>query len=393
MRRPAIGTEFDITIDNVAFGGFGVGRVEGRVFFVHRVYPGEMVRARVYQRKRGVVFAEPVEIIEPSPYRRKAPCHAFADCGGCSWQNIEYEKQFEYKVVTVTDSLTRIGKLSDLPPIEKIPANREFRYRNKMEFAFGNDDSGEIFLGLHKRGRFDKLVPTAECLLMPEYGTEIIRAIERRAAQLQLETYNSETDSGLLRYATIRFSETEQNYLLSITLRTPERDAVCELLKAAEEAKPGLAAGTMVVNRRTGATAQGELEILTGSGFIEEEIEGIRFRISPDSFFQTNTSMARKFYRQIVNYAALSEDETVFDLYCGTGTIAQLAAPYSKEVIGIDNVKSAIKDAVANAKRNGIGNVSFIEGAVEKRIEDCLETYSPDVVIMDLPAAESYKRC
>jgi len=387
---------FEIDIDAMVFGGYGLGRVDGRVIFVSRAYPGERIKAKIYKKKRGTFFAEPVEILRSSEFRRKPSCPAFGACGGCAHQDIDYEKQFEYKLDVVLDAMSRIGGFDKTPAPELIPAETEFHYRNKMEFGFAKDVNGELFLGQHRRGRFDRFVPAENCMLMPTMGTEILESIKRKSLEMELEPYDIREDSGLLRYVPLRFSETNGDYICSITVRRKEPKLIGELLRHVQSEIPGMSAGVMIVNTRTGDTAQGDEYHLVGCGFIEEEIAGITFRISPSSFFQTNTVMARRFYDRIVEFAELTGEERVIDLYCGTGTIAQLVSSKAQRILGIESVEAAILDARESAERNGISNIEFVCDRVENAAKTVFDDFEPDVVILDPPrsgmAGKSLKR-
>lgn len=377
--------EIELKIDNMAFGGYGVGRVDGRVVFVQRAYPGEAVRARVYKKKQSILFAEPVEIIQASEFRREAPCGVFGLCGGCSHQDIGYDKQFEFKTAIVRDSLERIGGVTIPSEIELIPAESEFHYRNKMEFGFAKDENGASFLGQHRKGRFDSFVPAENCLLMPKLGFEILSAIGKISSQMKLPIYDNHADKGLLRYVPLRFSQTHSDYICSITVREKRPTEIETLLREVESEIPGMSAGVMIHNARTGDTAFGEPYNLIGRGFIEEEIDDVVFRISPLSFFQTNTVMARKFYAKIVEYAAFNGDERVLDLFSGTGTITQLAAKRAGKALGVESEESAVLDARESSERNGISNAEFICDRVENVSDRIFEYFAPDVVILDPP--------
>jgi len=392
MAKPSYGDIFDLSIDGIAFGGFGVAHENGNTFFVRMGYPPEKVRAKVFKRKRGVTFAEAIEVLEPAAFRRLPPCPVFGQCGGCSWQDIHYDNQFDFKKTTVLDSFRRIGHLDNTPDPIEIHAKSEFRYRNKMELTFGEDDYGRTFLGQHLRGRYDRLVPTGECLLMPEEGNRIIRAVEKAAIDSGLRPYNSRNDSGVLRNLMLRFSHTHGDYLAIVTVRKPIPRAVQDILEAAAKAAPLMSGGAMIVNQRTGGSSQGELEPMMGKGYITEEMLGIEFIISPTSFFQTNTVMAREFYGHIIDFAELAGDETVLDLYCGTGTIAQFFAKKAAHVIGLESVASAVEDGRKSAERNGISNVEFIAGTVEKTLSNIFDRYSPDILVMDPPRSGVSKK-
>jgi 23S rRNA (uracil1939-C5)-methyltransferase len=383
MSIPYTTETIPVSIVSIAFGGYGIAHHEGKTIFVSRAFPGEDILARIYSKKKGVFFADCVEVIKPSPARRSPPCPAFGACGGCALQDINYETQFELKCRSLLDSLRHIGNLTDIPEPVQIPADREFRYRNKMEFGFGSDGDA-VFMGLHRRESFDKIVKTSDCLIMPESGNIILKAIENKVNKINARIYNKRDDTGLLRYLTLRFSETNGDYLASVTVKQPEREVVSNILEAARNAAPQISGGSMTVNSGTGDTAGGELEPFFGKGFIEEEIDGLIFRISPKSFFQTNTRMARKFYKVISEYSGDSGG-TALDLFCGTGTITQLIAKKFSSVIGMEISASAVDDARESASRNGIKNVEFICGSVEKNLDAVLEKNAPDVLVLDPP--------
>jgi len=378
--------QFQLKIDNIAFGGYGVGRIDRRVFFVKGAYPGETAEIETIRVRRGLTYGRCINLLEKSPYRQEAPCDIFQDCGGCSWQDIDYEKQFEFKTLTVLDSLEHIGKLENLPEIEPIRAENEFRYRNKMEFTFGGEP-GQIFAGLHRQGRYDMLIPARGCMLMPEVGNRIIESVEKSANRLGLSSYDPNQKNGLLRHLTMRFSETEGKYLAAITVFEPATMEIREIMEDLKQNVEGMAGGAMIVNTSPGDSAQGEIEPLIGEGYIYEDIHGIRFRISYNSFFQTNTVMARKLYSKIAEYAEIDSGQNVLDLYCGTGTIAQILAKDAGKVIGVELVPAAIDDARLSAERNEIHNVDFICGSVQKTMPQILLDNEVDTIVFDPPRA------
>ena len=382
MAKPKIGEEIELQIDSPAFGGYGIARHEGIVVFVRYAYPGERVIARITKRKRTTIFAEQVAVLEASPARRKPPCPAFGKCGGCAMQDIEYEEQFKIKIDIVKDCLEYIGKLHDLPDFELIPADREFRYRNKMELSFGMGETG-MFLGLHVRGRFDRLVPARDCLIMPDYALQIVSVVEEAVNSMGLDIYNQYSDDGLLRHLSMRFSETEGKCLLGLTMRFDEPAIAIDVFQYVAERCDRVAGVAMVINSTTGDTAQGEKVHLFGSDFIGEEMLGLHFRISLESFFQTNTRMARLFYSKIADFAG--DGALAFDLFSGTGTISQILSPNFTNIVAIESVERAVKDARISAERNGISNTEFIHGKVENELSEALSSASPDVVVFDPP--------
>lgn len=373
-----------LAVEDIAFGGFGIAHREGKTFFVNGAYPGEECKARVIYKKRGIFFAKATEIMKPIEARREPPCKIFRICGGCAIQDISYEKQFELKLKSALDALRKIGGLSYLPEPELIRAEEELNYRNKMEFSFGGE-IGDIFAGLHERDSFDRLVRAQDCMLPPTFAKNILVAVAETASRMGIPRYDPRDDSGLLRHLVLRFSETVGDCLAVLSMREPNEKIALTLLEKGREAEPRLTSAFMSVNERTGDTADGKLFKLFGRGFIEEEIDEIIFRISPKSFFQTNTRMARKFYAKIIEYASETGGKNAVDLFCGTGTIAQLLAKKFDFVRGLEISRSAIDDAIESAKRNNISNVDFVCGSVEKKIDEIFCSGKPDVVVLDPP--------
>ena len=385
MSEPRPGDILELDIKSVVYGGFGLAYHGRIVVFVRRAYPGEVVKAKIYRRRRTALFADAVEILRESEFRRDAPCPVFGECGGCAWQDLDPEKQFEYKRDSVVESLERIGGLENIPEPEEIRAEREFHYRNKMELSFGEGPDGP-FIGQHRRGHYNELVPAADCLLMPECGANIARSVENSARKLALRAHDRDSDSGLLRHLILRFSETEGSALIGLTLREPDPAAAETIITSAMEENPELAGGFMVVNDTTGDSAFGEVTHIAGAEYIEEDILGLRFRISLQSFFQTNTAMARKFYSSVADFAG-DVRGAVFDLYSGTGTIAQILAGRAKKVFALEESSSAVRDGIESARRNGVENVEFIRGRVKKGLPPLLEEISPELVVFDPPRA------
>jgi len=391
MPKPKIGEELELSIETPAFGGFGIARHDGVVVFVRYAYPGERVIARIVKRKKTAMFADAVSILEPISSRRPASCEVYTICGGCSCQDIDYDEQFAIKLNVVKDCLEHIGGFTDYPDPETIHADREFGYRNKMELSFG-EDGGEVFLGQHVRGRFDRLVRAENCALMPEVGRRFAREIARRATVAGLAIYNQYRDEGFLRHLTLRFSETTGDFLAGITLRRRELEALRPIFDGLSDEFPQLVGASAVVNQSTGDTAKGEVVPMFGKSFIEEDMLGLRFRISLESFFQTNTRMARIFYNKILDFAEADTGLTAFDLFSGTGTIAQILSTKFKRVIAIESVERAVADARFSADLNDIANIEFIFGSVEKELSNAIRSASPELVVLDPPRSGIAKK-
>src|SRR4051794_29550457 len=378
--RPRPGDEFDLSVDKLAYGGAGVARTEGGfVLFVRGALPGDRVRARVTKSKRSFGEADTVELLEASPER----IEPIAAHPGASWQVLPYERQLAEKENQVREALERIGRF-EAPPVESIvPAKEQLRYRNKVEYSFGEDESGELVLGFHKPGRWDLVEDVAEDILASERVDELRRAAFEWCREEGVSAYDRRDHTGLLRNLVVR--EGRRTGQLQARIVTSPGD-----FRAAELAA-ALPADSVLWTRAASVaetTRYGETDVLKGSGQLEEEVSGLRFRISPDAFFQTNTEMAEVLYRTASELAGLSGRERVLDLYCGIGTIALALALDAGEVFGVEIVGRAVADAIDNAKLKGIDNASFSAGDVRTAMRPLPEQWGrPDVVVVDPPRA------
>jgi 23S rRNA (uracil1939-C5)-methyltransferase len=378
--RPHRGAELELTIDALAFGGAGVARLDGYVVFVRDAVPGDRVRAVVGKSKRAYAEAQAIEILEPSP-ERIAP---LADHPGAPWQVLPYERQLEVKQEQVRDALTRIGHLDGyvLEPI--VAAVEPWRYRNKLEYSFGRGDSGELVCGFHAPGRWDRIVPLADCLLASEAGNRVREEVLAWCRAEGLEPYDRRSGEGLLRNLVVR--EGRRSGQLQARLVTSPGEIDREGLARAVEGVAGL-----LLTRTTSAaetTAGGRTELLRGVASIEEELAGLQIAISAEAFFQTNTEMAERLYGLAAEFAGLTGFERVYDLYCGIGTIGLMMAPRAAEVWGLELLESAIADAIRNAERNEIDNARFFAGDVRLVMRELVERAGrPDVVVLDPPRA------
>jgi 23S rRNA (uracil1939-C5)-methyltransferase len=378
--RPARGDQLELRIDSLAFGGAGVARLDGYVVFVADGMPGDRVRAVVGKSKRAYAEARAVEILEPSP-DRIAPA---AQHPGAPWQVLPYERQLEVKHAQVEDALRRIGRLErySLEPI--VPAVEPWRYRNKLEYSFGAEDSGRLLCGFHAPGRWDQIVEVTDCLLASDAGNRAREEVVQWCRTAGLTPYDRRTGEGKLRNLVVR--EGRRTGQLQVRLVTSpgelDRDG---LVQAA-----GTADGVLWTRLDgVGETTQGgETELLSGSDRLEEELGGLRLRISPQAFFQTNTEMAEQLYAVAIELAQCSGLQRVYDLYCGIGTIGLLMAPRVAEVWGLEIVEDAIADAIANARLNEIDNTHFFAGDVRLAMRELVERAGkPDVLVVDPPRA------
>ena len=377
--RPEPGAELELSVQALAFGGNGVARLDGYVVFVQGAVPGDRVRARVTKRKRAYAEARTVEVIEPSP-DRIAPR---APHPGAPWQVLPYERQLAEKEAQVREALERIGRF-EAPPVEPIvPADDPWRYRNKLEYSFGTGEDGALVLGFHRPGRWNDIDDIDEDVLASERIDAVRNRVREWCRAEGLSAYDRTEHHGLLRNLVVR--EGRRTGQVQARLVTSPGDFRTEAFAAAVEADgllwtraPGVAE----------STRDGETELLAGTAEIEEELLGLRFRISSDAFFQTNTEMAEALYRTAGDLAGLRGGERVFDLFSGIGTIALALSLRAGEVWGVEVVEQAVADAIDNARRNEIDNVRFFAGDVRTALRPLVEKAGrPDVVVVDPPRA------
>jgi 23S rRNA (uracil1939-C5)-methyltransferase len=350
------------------------------VVFVRGAVPGDRVRARIGKSKRSWAEAELVELVEPSSER----IEPVALHPGAPWQVLPYERQLEEKETQVSDALERIGGFEG-PPVEPIvPAEERLRYRNKLEYSFGEDDAGDLVLGFHRAGRFDVIDDVAADILASERVDEVREAVKAWCRAEGLTAWDRESQTGLLRNLVVREGR-RSGQLQARIVTSPGSDFRVEELAAATPAD------SFLWTRAEGVaetTRGGETRSVKGRLKLEEQLSGLRFRISPDAFFQTNTEMAERLYGAAAELAGLTGREKVLDLFCGIGTIALVLALDSAEVWGVELVEEAVADAIENAKLNGVDNARFFAGDVRLVMRELLEqSGSPDVVMVDPPRA------
>ena len=377
--RPERGQELELTIDALAFGGAGVARLDGYVVFVRDAVPGDRVRAVVTKRKKAYAEARAVAVLEPSPDR----IPAVADHPGAPWQVLPYERQLAVKVEQVQDALRRIGHLDgiELEPI--VPAVEQWRYRNKLEYSFGTGDSGELVCGFHAPGSWERIEPIEDCHLASHVGDEARRAALQWCRDHGLGAYDRRGQTGLLRNLVVR--EGRRTGELQVRLVTSDEPVALDGFAEAVGADSVLWTRALDVGE---TTSGGITEVLHGTEAIEEELAGLRFRISADAFFQTNTEMAERLYGVAAEYADLQGWERLYDLFCGIGTIGLTLSTRAGEVWGLEIVEEAIADAIANARLNQIDNARFFAGDVRLALRDLVERAGrPDVLVVDPPRA------
>lgn len=361
-----------VDVEDLAYGGLGVGRINGFVIFVKNGLPGDRVKARITRKKRSHAQAEIESLEKPSPHRiEEPPCPLFGTCGGCTWQNLPYDQQLHWKQRQVETTLKHLGGQHEFATRPIIGSPQQFRYRNKMEFSFGTDaESGRVTLGFHLPGRYDMILPVETCLLQPEPLDAMLPLLADYANRHGLTAYDQNTHQGFLRHAVIRYSHTTGESILTLlTTRgdLPEREALAQSLA---QAVPGFKALLWGLNTGQADVARIESEQwVWGEPELIETVNGLTFRISPQSFFQTNTAGAEKLYSATVEMAQLGPRDIVFDAYCGTGSIGLHCAREAEKVVGVEVVTEAIWNARENAANNGIDNAIFIASPMARGLQ------------------------
>ena len=378
--------ELELRVESLAYGGNGVARLNGFVVFVRRGLPGDRVRARVTKVKRNHAEALATEVLEPGPNRVDAPCAHYPACGGCRFQDLAYEAQIAAKHDQVRDALQRIGGLPD-PPLEAIvPAEEIFHYRNKLEYSFTQTPPGPA-LGFHKAGRWDEVLEIEKCWLTTDLGNAIRNAVRDWARAEHLEAYDQEHQTGYLRHLVVREGR-NTGQVLVVLVTAPgerfERDELVDTLRRFPEVR----SVHWAVNDTPAEVTNLPSTLLWGEEAIEEELLGLRFRIRPNAFLQTNTRMAERLYELAREAAAVQRDETVYDLYCGTGTIGLTLARDALTVWGVEVSEESVACAIENAELNGIANAAFFAGEVGASLAELADRAgAPDVVVVDPPRA------
>ena len=378
--------ELELTVESLAYGGNGVARLDGFVVFVRRGLPGDTVKARVTKVQRRHAEALATDLVAAGPHRVDAPCAHYPACGGCRFQDLAYEAQVAAKQQWVADSLQRLAGLSD-PPLEAIvPATSQFHYRNKMEYSFTQLEDGPT-LGLHKAGRWDEVLEIEQCWLASETGNRIRNTLRDWAREEKLTAYDQETHEGYLRHLLVREGRNTGQALVQLVTNRGERfdrERLIEVLNAIPEVR----SIHWSVNTGVSEVTNLPTELLWGEDAIEEAIGGLRFRVRPNAFLQTNTEMAERLYAIAREFAQLSGNETVYDLYCGIGTIGLSLAGDALTVWGIEISEESVACAIENQELNGIGNTAFFAGNVGEVLSDLrVRAGDPGVVVVDPPRA------
>jgi 23S rRNA (uracil1939-C5)-methyltransferase len=396
------GDTIELAVDKMAFGGRGMGRVDGFVVFVKGAVPGDIIRARIYKKKKDYAEAGIAELLTPSPDRINAPCPYSGHCGGCQMQHVRYERQLEYKKGYITESLEHIGGLKDVLVRDVIRSPNIFAYRNKMEFSFSDrrwflpheldkrEAEGDFALGLHVPGTYHKVLDMEACLLQQEKGNRILREVKKLVKDSEIPVYGLKSHEGFWRFLMIRYSFGHDEWMVNLVTSEERPEIVRPLAQNLCRRIDRITTVVNNINRRKASIAVGEREtVLTGDGHITDKIGPFTFQVSANSFFQTNSPGAAKLYQKVLEYAELKGNEDVLDLYSGTGTIPIFLAHRAGRVTGIEISNDAVLDAQRNLSQNEIHNCRFICGDMRDKL--CTITKRPDVLIIDPPRAGMHK--
>ncbi len=421
-RKKQLPTLRGVTITDIGSEGNAIARVDEMVLFVPGMIPGDVIDVRVTKKKKRYMEGVALEVITPSPQRITPPCSHFGVCGGCRWQHLPYDKQLFYKSQQVRDNLTRIGH-TPIPAIDPILGSEKiYGYRNKLEFTFserrwmtgeeleawiadkesraaGNIDefgdspesppSHNPALGFHIPGIYDKVLDINECLLMTEPSDSIRNEVRRYALEKRLPFYDFREHHGFLRTMFVRITSGGEVMVVLVTTDSHAGDREKLLIHLAERF-PEITSLYYIINTKKNDSIADLTPVhFRGSRFITEEMEGLRFRIGPKSFYQTNSGQAARLYGVVREFAQLKGDENVYDLYTGTGTIACYLSSGAARVTGIEYIEEAVADARMNASENNIGNAAFYAGDIKDIFNEKLfsERGRPDVIITDPPRA------
>jgi 23S rRNA (uracil1939-C5)-methyltransferase len=388
MARPRRGEVLSLTIDDLAFGGEGVGRADGYVVFVPGGLPGDRLQVRLVQVRsrfgRGTIEA----VLEPSPQRVEAPCPYFGRCGGCRLQHVAYPAQLAFKSKQVADALERLGGLRDVPLHPIIGAEEIFGYRNKMEFTVARA-RGAMVVGLHETERYDSVLDIERCLLQSDRMNGLLAEARAFFAERGLTVYEQDTGEGLLRFLMLREGKHTGELMTNVVTSAPAVSELAPLAQRLQARDPGTTSVVMNVNPKKASVAVGvEEHLLGGRDHIREGVGGLTFRVSANSFFQTNTRQAERLFDLVVESTGLTGTETVLDLYSGTGAISLLLARRARWVYGVELAQAAVDDAGANATANRITNCTFVSGEVRFVLPALIaKGVTAEVVVADPPRA------
>ena len=398
------GSELNLTIESLAYGGKGISKYNDIVIFTNNVLPDQIIKVKIIKKKKNYLEAIPIKIIKESSFKQKEICDHFNDCGGCKIQDLIYEEQLQQKENQILESLRYLGKIKvdKIEPI--IKSELIYEYRNKMEFSFSNnrwlinsekylknEKSKDFALGLHPPRRFDKIVDIDYCHIQTKLANEILHLIKKECIKNNLEPYDIINHKGFMRNVIIKHPKFSEQVMINIVTAYQKKQLLEPIVNKLVLLSPKIKSIINTINDKKSDSAYGmPQKLLFGKKYIIEHLNEFEFEISADSFFQTNSFQALKMYEYVKSECNLTGNEVVYDFYCGTGTISIFIAKNAKKVFGFEIVKSAIEDAKKNALRNKVENIEFYCGDLAKMLTnftDIIKKNPCDVLILDPPRA------
>jgi 23S rRNA (uracil1939-C5)-methyltransferase len=398
------GESVELHIDDAAFKGKGIGKIDGKAVFVKNTAPGDRVEARIIKRKKSYLEGKLLTILEPGPDRIEPRCRHAQSCGGCSWQHVNYAEQLSFKHDQVRDHMHRIGGLTDLSVNATLGCDDIFYYRNKMEYSIGHKrwlnreeieseeyiDDRCFAAGLHAPGRFDKILDIQECHLQAPVSYQILNFVRAYCTEHDITPHNPIRHKGFMRNVMIRNSHHTDDLMVNLVTYKDEPDTIGALADELQEEFPAVTTIINNVNDGKSPTAVGRYEnVLSGPGYITDHIGPYSFKIDANAFFQTNTAQAERLYEVAKEFAEIQPGETVYDLYCGVGTLSLYLSEKAGKVVGIELNDVAVENAIQNAEENGVENVHFVKGDMRDVFGEGVTDQhgAPDCLITDPPRA------
>ena len=387
----------EVKVDSISFGGSGFAKYDDIAIFIDKALPGQKLKVKLFKKYKSYFKAGIVEIIDETPFSLDPKCIHFNDCGGCSFQNFDYKEQLKQKEIQVKDTLSHIGNLKSLKVNPILGAKEQFNYRNKMEFTFSSNqwfekhnpkEKKELCLGLHPKGRFDKTINLESCQIQSNIANKIMNTARDVAIKSNLIPYDIRKHKGFLRQLVIRSADYNNETMVIIVTSKNDQKKLEPLVKELIKINEIKSIINNVNSRKADVSYSNERYLLHGDEFITEKIGQYKFKISADSFFQTNSKQTKKLYDIIKKEANLKGEEIVYDLYCGTGTIGIYLSSKAKKVFGFEIISSAIDDAIINADNNKVRNALFFQGDIKDVLTDNQEIKTiekPDISIVDPP--------
>jgi 23S rRNA (uracil1939-C5)-methyltransferase len=388
MAKPRRGDCLELTIDDLAFGGEGVGRLDGYVVFVRGGLPGDRLRVRVTETRARYARARIEAVVVASPQRVEPPCPYFGRCGGCRLQHLDYATQLAFKAKQVRDCLERLGAAGDFELRPILPAPEPYGYRNKMEFTVA-EAAGAPVIGLHEADRYDAVIDVERCLLQSDTMNALLDETRRQVRVHRLPVWDPATEQGLLRFVTVREGRRTGDAMVNLVAASPDIERLGPVATALKARVPATASVVLNVNAKKASVAVGtEEHVLLGRDHITEMLDGLSFQVSANSFFQTNTVQAERLFALVEAACEPRPDQVLVDLYSGTGAISLLLARRCRHVYGIEIAAAAVDDAVRNARANGIDNCTFLSGEVRHVLPALIgQGVAADTVVADPPRA------